>query len=230
MQSFIERDNNRPPTALLRKMFPDIDALLKEQSAAVSKDLRAHGFDESIVSPFTGKLMPYSSMPMPFSRTLGNDETVLAELGRPKKKTAFVQRNREALNSPMLVSFDAPLDPRSAATVVIEYDTAMLPLQNPMASNVTFGMAEDLMAVFPSPREVPFSVTCPAGFQPVIAPGPRAVASLKEGVRRFDGQLNGEQSVLHIAAVNFVKDPSSWTSRFPESDLQIERDLELLPD
>jgi hypothetical protein len=229
VQSFIERGSNRPPTALLRMIFPDIDALLKKQSTAHSKRLRDRGFDESIVSPFTGKLMPSSSMPMPYQRTLRNDETVLAELGRPKKKTSFVQRNREPLIAPMLISFEAPLEPKSAATVVIEYDTALLPMQHPASSSLTFG-SEEVMAVFPSPRHVPFSVTCPAGFQPVIAPDPRVVASLKNGARRFDGQLNGEQSMLHVAVVNFAKDPRSWTSRFPESDLRSQKDIQVLID
>ena len=109
VQAFIERGSNTPPTALLRVIFPDIDALLKKQSSALSKRLRNRGFDESIVSPFTGKLMPYLSMPILHQRTLGNDETVLAELGRPKKNTPFVRRIREALIAPMLISFDAPL-------------------------------------------------------------------------------------------------------------------------
>lgn len=230
VKSFIQGGSNRPPTVIMRLMFPDIDALLNQQSATVSKRLRDHGFDESIVSPFTGKLMPYSSKPMPFARTLGNDETVLKELGQPQKKTPFVQRNREPLIAPVLISFDAPLDPKSEATVVIEYDTTMLPLQNPMSSHMTFGVVEEFMAVFSSPREVPFSVTCPAGFQPVITPEPRAVASLRDGVRRFDGQLDGKQSVLHAVAVNFVKNPSSWTSRFPERDPGIGNDLRRLVD
>jgi HEAT repeat protein len=229
VKSFIERDSNRPPTALLRKMFPDIDTQLKKQSSFVSKRLRAHGFDESIVSPFTGKLMPESSMPMPYERTLWNDETVLAELGRPKRNSPFAQRNREPLTTPMLISFEAPLEPKSAATVVIEYDTALIPMQHPASSHLAFG-SEEVMAVFPSPHDVPYSVTCPAEFHPVIAPGPRVVAGLKEGTRRFDGRLNSEQSMLHVAMVNFAKDPDSWTSRFRENDLRSQKDLQILID
>ena len=228
LHSFIRRGDSTPPTALLGTMFPDVDSQLKQQSTALSLRLRDQGFDESVVSPFTGRLMPYSSMPMPFARTLENDETVLAELGRPKKTAPFVQRNREAPIVPMLILFEAPLEPKSEATVVIEYDTAILPLQNPTANNVMFGTAEEVMAVFPSPRDVPFSVTCPAGFQPIIAPGPRVVASLKDGVRRFDGLLNGEQTVLHVAVVNFAKDLSSWISRFSERDGRLRNDLQIL--
>ena len=229
LKSFMEMGKLNPPTQLMRTMFPDIDAELRKQSTAVSMRLRERGFDESVVSPFTGKLMPNSSMPRPFERTPANDETVRAELGLPKKKSAFVEDNRKPMITPMLITFEAPLDPKSEAKVVIEYDTVLRPLQDPLASHVMFDAPEEVMAVFPSPHEVPFSVTCPAGFQPIIAPGPRAVMSLEDGVRRFDGQLNGEQSVVHIAVINFKTNPLSWTNVF-NKDRQIAKDVHLLLD
>lgn len=229
LKSFIERGSNTPPTALVRLLFPEVDAELKKRAAALSKRLHDHSFDESIVSPFTGKLLPQASMPLPFRRTFRNDESVLAELGRPKNPQPFVQRNRDMLTAPMLVSFEAPLEPKSAATIVIEYDAALLPMRHPSSSTYAMG-AEEIMAVFPSPKKIPFSVTCPAKLQPIIAPAPQAVASLKEGVRRFDGRLDGEQTMLHVAAINFAKDPHSWVSRFPESDLRIREDLATLID
>lgn len=225
VKSFIERGGNTPPTALVRLLFPEIDAELKKKSEALSKRVRVHGFDESIVSPFTGELMPASSMPRPYQRTFRNDATVLAALGRPTPKPQpFVQRNRDMLVAPTLISFEAALEPKSAKTVVIEYDAALLPMQHPLSSNFSIGV-EEVMAVFPKPKDVPFSVTFPAGFQPIIAPAPRAAAILKDGTRRFDGRLDGEQSMLHVAAVGFAKSPHSWTSRFPESDLRIREDL-----
>lgn len=227
-QSFIGSGHDTPSTDMMCTMFPDVDAQLKQESIEVSGRLCERGFDESVVSPFTGKLMPYSSVPMPFARTLEHDETVLAELGRPEKKTALVQRNRQAIITPMLISFDAPLDGMSSTTVVIEYDTALLPLLHPMSSSLSFGAAAEVMAVFPSPQNVPFSVTCPADFQPIISPGPRTVTILKNGGRRFDGLLNGEQTVLHVAAVNIGKDPSSWTSRFSDRDSRLQHDLKAL--
>lgn len=229
MKSFIERGGNTPPTALVRLLFPEIDAELKKKAAALSKRVRVHGFDESIVSPFTGELLPASSMPRPYQRTFRNDATVLAALGRPQKPQPFVQRNRDMLIAPMLVSFEAPLEPKSAKTVVIEYDAALLPMRHPMSSSFAFGV-EEIMAVFPKPKDVPFSVTFPAGFQPIITPAPRAAATLKDGSRRFDGRLDGEQSMLHVAAVDFAKNPHAWTSRFPESDLRIREDLATIID
>jgi hypothetical protein len=229
VQAFIGQGERTLSADLLRIMFPEIDAQLTKQLAASSMRLREWGFDESVVSPFTGKLMPNSSMPVSFARSLEDDETVRAELGPPNKNTPFVQRSREALIAPMLISFEAPLEPKSASTIVIEYDTALLPLRNPMASDVgMFGTVEEVMAVFPSPNDVPFSVTCPARFQPIIAPGPRAVTSLKDGARRFDGKLNGEQSSLHVAVVNFAWGPFPWTNHVGASGIRIAKEVHVL--
>lgn len=229
MKSFIEGGSKVPPTALLRKLFPDYDAELEKQSLKISKQLRDHGFDESTVSPFTGRLIGGWSISRPFERTFRNDETVRAALGRPTRSRPAGPGNGEAIIAPVLISFDAPLEPKSSATVILEYDTQLLPLQHPLSSTIAFG-PEEIMAVFPSPRDVPYSVTCPASCQPVIAPGPRAVALLDKEVRRFDGRLNADESVLHIAAVSFAHDPLSWTYRFPESDPGIRSDLEMLVD
>jgi phosphoenolpyruvate carboxylase len=84
--------------------------------------------------------------------------------------------------------------------------------------------------VLPEPREVPFSVECPSGFQPIIAPAPRSVAIVKDSIRRFEGQLTGEQSAVHIAVANLARDAAIWTSRFSPSDDQLMNDLRVLVD
>ncbi len=55
-RSYIRRGSTSPSTALVRTLFPDIGQQLDAKAKATTERIARWGFDESTVSPFTGKL------------------------------------------------------------------------------------------------------------------------------------------------------------------------------
>lgn len=229
MTSFIERGGNTPPTALVRSLFPDIAEQLDQAASKESELLRKWGFDESALSPITGKLIPARDMPPVNYRDLWRDPTVLAELGRPIPPSPPHGRNRVDSSVPVLVSFDAPVAPNETTTVAIEHSVELMPLMSPMHSAFRMGGQNAFASVFPSPRDVEVTVTCSPGIQPIIAPAPHTVSVSKDGTRRFDLSLDGDSSMLHLVPVNIVKDSNSWLGRFGQ-DRHVVADLKALID
>ncbi len=227
MQSFLERGGNTPSKALVRTLFTDIRKQLDTEDQSATKLLSKWGFDESSVSPFTGKLLRTRDVRTDL-RELWRDQTVFAELGRPMPPPQPHQRNRRDVYVPVLVSFDAPLKAGESATVTLEHDVELLTLVHPLDSGVRFAGQQALASLFPSPGDVAVSVTCPTGVQLVIAPAPHSITVPKDGLRRFDVRLKGDATMLHLVPVGIDKDSHSWLGRFPNNDSRVEEDLRTL--
>ncbi|MFK7778448.1 MAG: hypothetical protein QM501_10125 [Gimesia sp.] len=193
-----------PSVSLMRTLFPDIDQEIKTQDNERSKKLAQWGFNESLVSPYTGKLMKYDIEPRIKSNDFYTDPTVLDEIGRPRQAEFLSHRYRLNQNcQPMLISFTAPLQAKSHSKIVIEYDCHMDSFPNPYNSYQPFNSITELSAVFPTLQAVPVTVTCPATVQPIIAPAPQSVTILENGRCRFETRLTNKATMLHFIAVNF---------------------------
>lgn len=193
---------NPPSVSLMRTLFPDIDQEIKTEDNERSKKLAEWGFSDSLVSPYTGKLMEYYIEPRRESNDFYSDPTVLDAIGRPQQAEFLSRRYRLNHNcQPVLISFAAPLQAKSHSKIVIEYDCHTDSFPNPWSSFQPDDITE-LSAVFPALQAVPVTVTCPATVQPIIAPAPQSVTKLENGGCRFETRLTNEATMLHLIAVN----------------------------
>ena len=228
-RSFIQRGSTSPSTALVRTLFPDIGEELDAKAKATTERIACWGFDESTVSLFTGKLNKDGFAKFRGFRDLWRDATVLAELGQPPPSDSSQQHHgSELFAQPVLVTFNAPLDANATATVAILYDTPVQPLIHPFSSAPFRGGLPELTVIFPPPREVQVTVTSPEKFQLVIAPAPESATALENGVRRFQTQLSGDASMLHVVAVGFDSAGNAYVDRFAKSDSRVRTDVETL--
>ncbi|MDP6443410.1 MAG: hypothetical protein QF805_06425, partial [Pirellulaceae bacterium] len=224
MASFIDRGGQSPTTSLVRKMFPDIRRQLDAKDEAATKQLSKWGFDESTISPFTGRLTPRRDAQPLAVRDFWRDPSVLAQLGRPSPPPQRRGRARRELYVPVLVSFDAPLKAGETAAVTLEHEIDLVPLVHPLSSSFRTG-GSALSTVFPAAGNVAVTVTCPAGIQPIIAPAPHTIDVAKDGLRTFHGRLGGDATMVHLAPVDLTKDGAPWLSRFPNRDGRVHQDL-----
>ncbi|WP_417377709.1 hypothetical protein [Gimesia sp.] len=202
---------NPPSVSLMRTLFPDIDQEIKMEDNERSKKLAEWGFSDSLMSPYTGKLMKYAFGPGRRNNTFYTDPTVLDEIGRPQQAKLFLYRYRLNPNcQPVLISFAAPLQAKSHSKIVIEYDCFMASYPSPGNAGRSFGEITELSAVFPALQAVPVTVTCPATVQPIIAPVPQSVTILENGRCRFETRLTNEATMLHFIAVDFQGDGYSF--------------------
>jgi hypothetical protein len=231
-RSFIRNGSTSPSTALVRTLFPNVGNELDAKAKATSEQLARLGFDESTVSPFTGKLSKNG-----FARFRGFDDTwrdatVLAELGQPQppdRWDSLQRRHRpDRFTQPVLVTFDATLESNATAHVTIQYEAPVQRLIHPFSSNLFGGGMPELVVIFPSPREVKATVTISKQFQPVIAPAPTSATALENGARRFETRLSGDVSMLHVVAVAFDSLNHAYIDRFVTSDARARADLETL--
>lgn len=191
-----------PSVSLMRTLFPDIDQEIKTEDNERSKKLAQWGFNESLVSPYTGKLIKYDTEPRRESNDFYSDPTVLDAIGQPQQAEFFSRRYRLNHNcQPVLISFAAPLQAKSHSKIVIEYDCHTDSFPNPWSSIQPDDITE-LSAVFPALQTVPVTVTCPATVQPIIAPAPQSVTKLENGGCRFETRVTNEATMLHFIAVN----------------------------
>lgn len=202
---------NPPSVSLMRNLFPDIDQEIKNEDNERSKKLAQWGFNESLVSPYTGKLIKYDTEPRRESNDFYSDPTVLDAIGRPQQAEFLSRRYRLNHNcQPVLISFAAPLQAISHSKIVVEYDCHTDSFPNPWSSIQPNDITE-LSAVFPALQTVPVTVTCPATVQPIIAPAPQSVTKLENGGCRFETRLTNKATMLHFIAVNLSPNGNGYS-------------------
>ncbi|QDT21572.1 hypothetical protein [Gimesia chilikensis] len=200
-----------PSVSLMRTLFPDIDQEIKTEDIERSKKLAQWGFNESLVSPYTGKLIKYDTEPRRESNDFYSDPTVLDAIGRPQQAEFLSRRYRLNHNcQPVLISFAAPLQAKSHSKIVVEYDCHTDSFPNPWSSIQPNDITE-LSAVFPALQTVPVTVTCPATVQPIIAPAPQSVTKLENGGCRFETRLTNKATMLHFIAVNLSPNGNGYS-------------------
>lgn len=211
-----------PSVSLMRTLFPDIDQEIKTEDIERSKKLAQWGFNESLVSPYTGKLIKYDTEPRRESNDFYSDPTVLDAIGRPQQAEFLSRRYRLNHNcQPVLISFAAPLQAKSHSKIVIEYDCFMASYPSPGNAGRSFDEITELSAVFPALQAVPVTVTCPATVQTIIAPAPQSVTILENGRCRFETRLTNEATMLHFIGVDFQGDGYSFgESRVDLADIE----------
>ncbi len=228
-RDFIQRGSTSPSPTLARALFPDIGRKLDARVEELTKRLGAWGFDESNISPFTGRLVKDGIAQYRGYRDLWRDASVMSVLERPKPVGSMPRRHRtDQFSQPALLTFHAPLEPQAEAKVSLEFDTPVQFMSHPMSSSFSFGGLPELTCVFPSPRDVPVTITIPGNVQPIIAPAPKSVTLLEDGVRQFKTELDGNNSVLHLVAVGFAAHSNAYIDRFSQHDSKVRADLEAL--
>lgn len=213
-KGFLQAGGSVPPVALVRSMFPDIRKSLDEQAKSQSKTLVGWGFQESTMSPFTGRLMSAAGHDRPFFKW--RDETVLAALGEdPVVGDKESHRDSRPSLEPRLVSFVAPIPPQGKVAVSIEYEAQVAPMADPRSATFSFGAPQELTAVFHPAENTAVSVTIPEdNLQPIISPAPKTIEVLDDGGRRFETTLSSKQSELHLMLVQFNRFGNAFAGHF----------------
>ncbi len=225
-RDFLRNGATHPSLELVCGLFPDVARLLDAQHVAESAVLEKWGFDQSVMSPFTGMLLP-DSIELP--RFDWHDPSVNKILKRrSRERTTDRHRIHEGL-VPSLLSFSLPLDARAAANVKIEYLLPAAIVSSPYASSRRRGFPE-LGAMFPSADNTIATLTIPERTYAIVTPSPQHIKLLEDGQIRFTSILSNKANTLHLKPIRINGQGSAYLDRFARDTSGLSQELSYVID
>ena len=220
---FLEGSGIGPSTELVRALLPDVRSKLAAQQKSNTQRSIDWGFDGSVLSPFTGKLMPEGLAQFQGYRDQWRDASVLAELEQPIPRTR--RRRVKQYSRPAVFRFNTSLKPNTSATVTIDYELQLGSLVHLQDSGGFRGGTPELVVLCPSKTDVPVILTVVPDFQLLVFPAPSDIKILEDGRRQLTTKLTSKSRRLHVMSVRLDGHSNAFLGRFNTHDLQVQADL-----
>lgn len=227
IRGVLQSGRSVPSQELAETLFPDIREELEQESKRRQRLLTAWGFDQSVVSPFTGMLIPaVEQAPGRFDwrdssvRELVTDEPTIVRQQDPRRP-AF---------APSILEFKVPHEGEDTVHVQIQSVVPVSILATPFSSGLSFSVSELTINLPPLKAPMPVSIEVPAGIWPVVSPNPHAIEQIPGGGTRFLAAVTEGTGGVHVCPVGFHQRGTHYLDWFTNQGPQTVQELQAILD